>query len=46
VWHPGIPAGAGDALVGERSHEVVAQTAGAVPASLDIGKVVELTFDG
>ncbi len=45
VWRPGIPAGAGDVLVGERSHEIVSEVPGAVPASPDTGKVVELTFD-
>jgi peptidoglycan/xylan/chitin deacetylase (PgdA/CDA1 family) len=45
VWHSGVPAGAGDVVLGERSHEVVSQSAGIISATEDLSKVVELTFD-
>jgi peptidoglycan/xylan/chitin deacetylase (PgdA/CDA1 family) len=45
VWHAGLAAGFVARLEGQRSGQLIAQFAGAIPAQRDTGKVVELTFD-
>jgi peptidoglycan/xylan/chitin deacetylase (PgdA/CDA1 family) len=45
VWHAGLPADFVAWLEGQRSGQLIAQTAGPIPARPDTSKVVELSFD-